>query len=68
MATRDRDWPGYTQWYCCPKCHRLWTFQGKEIVVLDAALALAPAQPTAGIPPRLCSVCEGKTASVAAEI
>src|SRR5438034_11747719 len=25
VAQRDREWPGYTQWYLCPVCSSLWT-------------------------------------------
>jgi len=61
MATSDREWPGYTQWYCCPRCHRLWTYQGKEkeMVALDLKFALGPASASEGTPPRLCIACEG---------
>jgi hypothetical protein len=59
MATYDRDWPGYTQWYCCPECRRLWTYQGKELVALDHTFALAPAHSSDGIPSRLCTACDG---------
>ncbi|HZS12511.1 MAG TPA: hypothetical protein VFA38_09680 [Nitrospirales bacterium] len=68
MATRDRDWPGFTQWFCCPTCRRLWTSQGKDIVALDPKLALAPAIPSPGVPARLCSICEGGEQSAVAEI
>jgi len=61
MATADREWPGYTQWYCCPQCRRLWTYQGKdkEMVALDHKFAIAPAVPSKDVPARLCIACEG---------
>jgi len=68
MATRDANWPGYTQWHCCPSCRRLWTLQATEMVVLDPSLALGPAIPTPGVPARTCASCEGRYSSVAAEI
>lgn len=68
MGTRDREWPGYTEWYCCPECGRLWTFQGKDIVALDATLALGPATPSEGVRGRLCAVCEGRRSEPVAEI
>jgi hypothetical protein len=68
MATRDRDWPGFTQWFCCSTCGRLWTYQGKDIVALDPKLALAAARPSDGVPERTCSVCEGGEQSLVAEI
>ncbi len=68
MATRDRDWPMYNQWYCCPVCRRLWTYQGREIVALDSKYALGPAFPTEGVPGRTCIVCEGEASAPIAEI
>ena len=68
MATRDKEWPGFTQWYCCPNCHRLWTFQGKDVVALDPKLALSAAIPTPGVPALPCSLCEGGEQSLLAEI
>ncbi len=68
MAMRDREWPAYTQWYCCPTCHRLWTFQGTEVVALDTKFALAPARPSNGVPARICTVCEGDHTAPVAEI
>ncbi len=68
MATYDRDWPGHTQWYCCPQCRRLWTYQDKETVALDHKFALAPARPSEGVPPRICTACEGGLSASAIEI
>lgn len=68
MATRDRDWPMYNQWHCCPRCRRLWTWQGKEIVALDARYALGPAVCTEGVPARTCVMCEGEARAPVAEI
>lgn len=68
MATKDCDWPGHTQWFCCPTCTRLWTYQGKEIVALDSQVALGPAQPSEGVPRRSCAVCEGERSAPVAEI
>ncbi len=59
MAVRDHEWPGYTQWYCCPLCRRLWTHQDHEMVVLDAQFALGPAHATSGVPARSCLLCLG---------
>jgi len=59
MGTADRDWPGYTQWFCCPRCQRLWTHQGKEMVALDHQFALGPARPSEGVPPHTCTACAG---------
>ena len=59
MASRDRDWPVYTQWFCCPDCARLWTYQGTDVVALDRQYSLGPALPSPGVPPRICTVCEG---------
>ena len=41
MAVRDREWPGYTIWYCCQDCGRLWTYQGLDVVALDLNCSLA---------------------------
>jgi hypothetical protein len=68
MATKDRDWPMYNQWYCCPSCRRLWTYQGKDVVALDSTHALGPAFCTEGIPARTCVVCEGEAVAPVAEI
>ena len=68
MGTRDRDWPGYTMWFCCPKCGRLWTYQGADVVALDPKFALGPARVSEGIAPQVCSVCEGTRDAPAAEI
>ncbi|MEW6545070.1 MAG: hypothetical protein AB1411_15860 [Nitrospirota bacterium] len=68
MATRDREWPAYTQWYCCPVCRRLWTSQGTDVVALDQCHALGPAYPTDGVPAKLCTVCEGERTMPVAEI
>ncbi|TAJ32321.1 MAG: hypothetical protein EPO64_01295 [Nitrospirae bacterium] len=68
MTMRDREWPAYTQWYCCPRCHRLWTYQGTEIVALDTKYALGPAYPSEGVPGKVCTVCEGERAVPVAEI
>jgi len=68
MAMRDREWPGYTEWYCCPSCTRLWTNQGKDIVALDPKFALGPATPTEGVPLQTCKVCHEKEAISVAEI
>lgn len=68
MATHDPDWPGYTQWYCCPRCRRLWTYQGKELVALDHTFALAPARPSEGVPSRPCAACVGDIEAPAIEI
>ena len=65
MAMRDRDWPGYNEWYCCPTCHRLWTFQGKEVVALDPKYALGPAKPSRDVTSQVCTVCEGGRRPVA---
>jgi len=68
MATRDHDWPGYTFWYCCPECGRLWTFQGTDVVALDPNYALGPAKPSEGIPKQTCAICDGTQQTPAAEI
>ena len=60
MAVRDRDWPGYTQWYSCPSCYRLWAYQGEEIIVLDTQYALGPAAPSQEIPIQSCTDCAGE--------
>jgi len=65
---RDRDWPGYTQWYCCPSCNRLWAHQGKDVVALDPKFALGPANPSEGVPGHPCMVCQGKQTVPVAEI
>ncbi|RMH37329.1 MAG: hypothetical protein D6690_02885 [Nitrospirae bacterium] len=68
MAVRDREWPGYTIWYCCPACGRLWTFQGTDVVALDPQYALGPARASEGVRARTCAVCEGTADAPAAEI
>ena len=68
MAIRDRDWPGYTLWYCCRECGRLWTYQGSDVVALDPNFALGPAQVSEGVSGRTCAICEGTCNAPAAEI
>ncbi len=62
MARRDQEWPGYTQWYSRPDCRRLWTYQGRDLVVLDHRVTLGPCRPTPGVPSQLCSLCQGSSA------
>jgi hypothetical protein len=57
--------PVMAKWYCCPRCRRLWTYQGKETVALDPTYALGPALPTERVPTQVCAICEGGRASVA---
>lgn len=64
MAMRARDWPGYTQWYCCPQCRRLWTFHDNGAVALEREAGLGPAHPSEGIPARTCSSCKRRTSYV----
>ncbi len=68
MAVRDREWPGYTAWFCCSTCGRLWTFQGNDVVALDPKFVLGPAKPSEGVTCRTCAVCEGTQSEPAAEI
>jgi len=68
MAMRDRDWPGYTMWFCCDSCGRLWTFQGEDVVALDPQFALGPASPSENTPHRTCAICEGTRKGPAVEI
>ena len=68
MGTRDRDWPGYTMWFCCPRCRRLCTYQGEEVVALDPKFAFGPAQSSESIVSQVCSICEGRRNAPAAEI
>jgi len=68
MASRDRDWPGYTRWFCCGECGRLWTYQGEEVVALDPHFALGPALPSDYTPGRTCAICEGSRQAPAIEI
>lgn len=68
MALKDTEWPVYTQWYCCPGCRRLWTYQEKDMVALDARLALGPASPSESVPARVCLACTGESASLVAEL
>lgn len=68
MAVRDREWPGFTRWLCCPHCERLWTIQGNDVVALDPKFALGPGLPSEEILSRACKNCEGKSNAPAAEI
>jgi len=68
MAVRDRDWPGFTMWFCCPNCGRLWTTQGTDVVALDSKFALGPGLPSEEILSRTCGVCQGTCNAPAAEI
>ncbi|MCH7614193.1 MAG: hypothetical protein IH978_00390 [Nitrospinae bacterium] len=68
MGTRDRDWPGYTMWFCCPDCGRLWTYQASDVVALDLKGALGPARVSEAIPSQMCSICEGTQSAPIAEI
>ncbi|MCA9463744.1 MAG: hypothetical protein KC590_16580 [Nitrospira sp.] len=68
MAVRDREWPGYTIWYCCQECGRLWTYQGADVVALDPGFALGPALVGEAVSARTCAICEGHCNAPAAEI
>jgi len=68
MAVRDRDWPGYTIWYCCQECGRLWTYQGSHVVALDLCSSLGPAMAGEGVSGRTCAICEGRCNVSAAEM
>jgi len=68
MAIRDRDWPGYTMWFCCGECGRLWTLQGDDVVALDPRFALGPAISSDYVQNRTCAICEGKRSAPTAEI
>lgn len=68
MAVRDREWPGYTIWYCCEECGRLWTYQGSDVVALDPSFALGPAWVGEGVLAKTCAICEGRCNAPAAEI
>ena len=68
MAVRDREWPGYTMWYCCQECGRLWTYQGTDVVALDLSCSLGPAIVGDGVRGRMCAICEGRCKAPAAEI
>jgi hypothetical protein len=68
MAVRDREWPGYTLWYCCQQCGRLWTFQGSDVVALDPGCSLGPAMVSEGVAGKTCAICAGRCEAPAAEI
>ncbi len=68
MAVRDREWPGYTVWFACPECGRLWTYQGNDVVALDPKFALGPALPSSDMISHTCAICEGTKNAPAAEI
>ncbi len=68
MARRGREWPGQSQWYCCPSCNRLWTHRGKDVVALDSKFALGLANPSEGAPGQRCKVCRGEQALSFAEV
>lgn len=69
MAVRDREWPGYTIWYCCQECGRLWTYQGSEdVVALDLCSSLGQAIVRDGVTGRMCGICEGRCHAATAEI
>lgn len=64
---RLRNWPGYTQWYCCHRCGRLWTFHEHDVVMLESQAGLGAARPSEGVAGRACSLCEGRISYVRAE-
>ena len=68
MGVRDREWPGYTLWYCCQDCGRLWTYQESDVVALDLSCSLGPAVVGEGVQSRICAICEGRCNAPAAEI
>lgn len=68
MAVRDREWPGFTIWYCCQGCGRLWTYQGSDVVALDLRRSLGPAIVGDGVRGQLCAICEGRCHAPSAEI
>ena len=68
MARRDRDWPGYSQWFCCLACNRLWTYQGNEVIALAENYTLGPVMPSPDVPERTCFPCDGVASTPVLEI
>ena len=68
MAVRDPEWPGYTIWYGCQECGRLWTYQGSDVVALDLCSSLGPAVVGDGVRGRMCAICEERCHASSAEI
>jgi hypothetical protein len=65
MAQRDRDWPGFTQWFVCPECGSLWTPCESGVAAIKRSQLIAPPLASPATPPQPCPVCtgtlEGKT-------
>lgn len=59
MAQRDRDWPGYTQWFFCPACESLWTRCESGIAAIKRPQLLAPPMASLATPAEQCPVCAG---------
>ena len=59
MAQRDRDWPGYTQWYFCPNCNSLWAPCDSGVAAIKRSQLIAAPQASQATPPQRCPVCTG---------
>ena len=59
VAQRDRDWPGYTQWYICPVCSSLWTPCDSGVAAIKRSLLISAPQASPATPPLRCPVCTG---------
>ena len=59
VAQRDRDWPGYTQWYLCPICSSLWTPCNSGVAAIKCSQLIAAPQASPATPPQRCPVCTG---------
>ena len=59
VAQRDRDWPGYTQWFFCPDCRSLWTPCDSGVAAIKRSQLITAPLASPATPLQQCPVCAG---------
>jgi len=59
VAQRDRDWPGYTQWFFCSDCRALWTPCESGIAAITRSQLITAPLASPATPSQQCPVCAG---------
>jgi len=59
MAQRDRDWPGFTQWFHCPECCGLWTPCETGVAAINRSQLITSPIASPATPPQRCPICTG---------
>jgi len=68
VAQRDKDWPGYTQWFLCPDCRGLWTPYETGVAAIKRAQLMSPMVASPATPPQQCPACNGTLEGTTHEI